>query len=221
MDYSFSSAFFTGWGGILDTLIVGSISYFGTILLLRLSGKRTLSKWNSFDFVVTIAFGSILASALLSDGTGVAQAMVGIGLLILLQFIITWLAVRSGAIQALIKSEPSLLLFKGKMIENTLERQRVAEGEVLAAIRLSGHSSIDSVDAVILETDGSFSVIEKIDINQASAMKDVRDFKKYVSAYVRHPENYSGNQTSQNPGNNSGSGEPNKKERQNDSKNKT
>ena len=186
MDYSLSSALFAGWGGILDTLIVGTLTYFGTVALLRISGKRTLSKWNSFDFVVTIAFGSILASALLSDSTGFTQAMVAIGILVLLQFAITWIAVRSGAIQALIKSEPSLLLFKGKMNDSVLKKQRVAEGEVLAAIRLNGNSSVNSVDAVVLETDGSFSVIEKVDINDASAMRDIRDFKKYVAAYVNN-----------------------------------
>ena len=193
-DYSITSALFTGWPGIFDTLITGTLTYFGLVVLLRLSGKRTLSKWNSFDFVATIAFGSILASALLSDDTGWAQAMVGIGLIVLLQFAITWLAVRSGAIQGLIKSEPSLLLFKGEMIDSTMKSQRVAEGEVLAAIRLSGYSSIEKVDAVILETDGSFSVVKKVDINTASAMKDVRDFKKHVAAFASSASQYSGGQ---------------------------
>lgn len=217
MDYTISDWLFGGWSGILDTLIVGALSYFGTIVLLRISGKRTLSKWNSFDFVVTIAFGSILASALLSDQTRFVQAMVAIGILVLLQFVITWLAVRSGVIQTLIKSEPSLLLFKGQMVDKTLKQQRVAEGEVLAAIRLSGHSSIDSIDAVILETDGSFSVVENVDIENASAMKDVRDFKKYVAAYVNNPENYSGRRANRNPGNDGSADRPNEKERQNNS----
>ncbi len=192
MDYSLSSALFGGWSGILDTVITGILCYFGLVILLRLSGKRTLSKWNSFDFVVTIAFGSILASALLSDGTALVQALVAFAVLILLQFIITWTAVRSDVVQALIKSEPSLLLFKGKLIDSILTKQRVAEGEVLAAIRLSGYSSISEVDAVILETDGSFSVIKTVDIENASAMKDVRDFKKHVAAFVRNPDSYGG-----------------------------
>ncbi|PZO09967.1 MAG: DUF421 domain-containing protein [Leptolyngbya foveolarum] len=201
MDYSLSSALFMGWGGILETVITGILSYFGIIVLLRLSGKRTLSKWNSFDFVVTIAFGSILASALLSSGTALVQSLVAVAVLILLQFIITWTAVRSGAVQALIKSEPSLLLFKGEMIDSILKKQRVAEGEVLAAIRLSGHSSIGEVDAVILETDGSFSVIQKVDVENASAMKDVRDFKKHVAAFVRDPNSYSGSTAGHNSDN--------------------
>lgn len=214
MDYSITSALFAGWDGILDTLITGTLCYFGTIVWLRLSGKRTLSKWNSFDFVVTIAFGSILASALLTGSTAFTQAMVAIGLLVGLQYIITWFSVRSGMIQTLIKSEPSLLVFKGEMVNSTMQSQRVTEGEVMAAIRLSGHCSVDAVDAVILETDGSFSVIEEVDINNASAMKDVRDFKKYIAAYVNNRNGYGGSKTSRNSGNDSGTGEPNQKERE-------
>ena len=55
-----SEVFFQGWGGIARTLVVGVIAYAGLVLILRLSGKRTLSKLNAFDFVVTVAFGSTL-----------------------------------------------------------------------------------------------------------------------------------------------------------------
>ena len=81
------------------TLITGTLGYIFVILLLRISGKRTLSKWNSFDFVITITFGSILSAIILSkEATPFFQAMVAFGLLILYQFIITWVAARSSII---------------------------------------------------------------------------------------------------------------------------
>ena len=164
----------------MHTLLVGSFSYFSLIAWLRLSGKRTLSKWNSFDFVVTIALGSILASALLNKNTSLLQEVVAVALLVGLQFLITYLSVRTRAVQALIKSEPSLLLFKGEMIDATLKKERVAKGEVLAAIRVNGGACVEEVDAVVLETDGSFSVIQTIDVDTASALRDVRGFKERV-----------------------------------------
>lgn len=184
MDYSLSDSLFNGWSGILHTLIAGTLTYIGLIAWLRVSGKRTLSKWNSFDFVVTIAFGSILASALLTKSTTFSQAMAGIGLLVMFQFAITWLSVRSSAIQMLVKAEPSLLLFKGEMQQESLTQQRVAEGEVLAAIRLAGCASIEDIDAVILETDGSFSVIQNMELDNASAMQDVKGFRRNAVAYA-------------------------------------
>jgi uncharacterized membrane protein YcaP (DUF421 family) len=63
--------------------------------VLRVSGKRTLSKWNAFDFVVTIALGSILATVLLSKDVRLAEGLTACALLVGLQFLNTWIAVRS------------------------------------------------------------------------------------------------------------------------------
>ncbi|KST70003.1 DUF421 domain-containing protein [Mastigocoleus testarum] len=163
---------------LIHTFTVGTLAYIAIIFLLRVSGKRTLSKWNSFDFIVTIAFGSILASLLLSTNTSLAQGILGFGLLILLQYIITWLSVRSNIIQKLVKAKPSLLLYQGKILHHILKQERVAEGEVLAALRSNGITAIEDAQAVILETDGSFSVIQQLGNGYASALKDVKGYPK-------------------------------------------
>ena len=162
----------------LETIITGTVAYIAIIIFLRISGKRTLAKWNSFDFVVTIAFGSVLASILLSTSDQFGKGIVAFALLVLFQYIITWISVRSDAIQKLIKSEPSLLLYRGEMQRDVMKKQRIAEGEILAALRASGVSAIEDADAVILETDGSFSVLKDIDHSSGSALKDVREFDR-------------------------------------------
>ncbi|MGB7417176.1 MAG: YetF domain-containing protein [Thermosynechococcaceae cyanobacterium] len=169
-------------GFIIETLVIGTLAYIGSIILLRVSGKRTLSKWNSFDFVVTIALGSILASVLLSNQTSLAQGLVGFGLLVSLQAMITWTAARSTVIQKLIKAEPALLLYQGKMQHKVMKRERVAEGEILAALRTSGVASVEDTAAVVLETDGSFSVIQDLG-NAPSALKDVKEFERIARAF--------------------------------------
>ena len=173
---------FSDLNPFIETIITGIIAYIAIVFMLRISGKRTLSKWNSFDFVVTIAFGSVLASILLSTKDAFGQGILGFGLLVLFQYVITWISVRSSIIQKLIKSEPSLLLFRGKMQHAVMKKERIAEGEILAALRNSGVSAIEDADAVILETDGSFSVITNIDDSSASALRDVRQFDRNMTA---------------------------------------
>ena len=169
---------FSDLNPFIEIPITGIITYIAIVFMLRLSGKRTLAKWNSFDFVVTIALGSVLASALISTKDTFGKSILAFGLLILFQFIITWISVRSSIIQKLIKSEPSLLLYRGKMQHEVMKQERIAEGEILAALRAKGLSAIEDADAVILETDGSFSVIQNIDDSSASALKDVRQFDR-------------------------------------------
>ncbi|NEP19876.1 MAG: DUF421 domain-containing protein [Leptolyngbya sp. SIO4C1] len=166
---------FNSWSALFHTLIVGSLSYLALVVMLRFSGKRTLSKWNAFDFIVTIAYGSILATMLLSTSTSLTQGILGFGLLILFQFGITWLAVRSSIIQSWIKSQPALLLYRGQFQNHILRYERVTEGEVRSAIRNQGYGSLEEIEAVVIETDGSFSVIPQIG-DAASAMKDVRGY---------------------------------------------
>ncbi|MCM5704195.1 DUF421 domain-containing protein [Larsenimonas salina] len=144
---------------ILHTLIVGVMSYLALVVLLRLSGKRTLSKWNAFDFVATIALGSTLATALTSSDVSLVQGITAFLVIIGLQFTMTFTSVRSTWFKNLIKSTPTLLLHEGRYLEGALQRERVAEAEVRAAIRAKGVADVDQVYAVVLETDGSFSVI--------------------------------------------------------------
>jgi uncharacterized membrane protein YcaP (DUF421 family) len=80
-------------------------------------------------------------------------------LLIALQFLITWLSVRSSRFQAIIKAEPTLLLSRGRFLDGALKAERMTREEVLAAMRADGVSDVASVAAVVLETDGSVSII--------------------------------------------------------------
>ncbi len=165
--------FFGSWYSLLRILIVGVLAYVALIVLIRVTGKRTLSKMNAFDLVVTVALGSTLATVLLSKDVALADGVVAFALLIGLQFIITWLSVRSDAVSTLIKAEPALLVRDGALLRNAMRRERVVEAEVLAAIRQEGYATLDEVDAVILETDGSFSVIKDMKNEDESALPGV------------------------------------------------
>ena len=161
--------FFDSWTGLGRVLVVGALAYAGLILILRISGKRTLAKMNAFDFVVTVALGSTLATILLSKDVALAENVLALALLIGLQFVITWLSVRSPTVDRLVKSEPALLLYRGRLLRDQMRRARVVEGEVRAAVRDQGVASLDQVAAVV-ETDGSFAVVKRVDGHDASAL---------------------------------------------------
>ena len=152
--------FFDGWAPIVRTLILGTLGYFGLVILLRISGKRTLSKMNAFDFVVTVAFGSALAAMLTSQQVSLAQGLTALALLVFMQLLITFASVRSQSVRRLIKAQPTLVFFKGQFLVDAMRKQRVTEDDILAAIRQQNGGHPEEVDAVILETEGSLSVIK-------------------------------------------------------------
>jgi uncharacterized membrane protein YcaP (DUF421 family) len=170
---------FDSFDVLLRTLIVGTISYVLLIMLLRVAGKRTLAKWNAFDFIVTVAFGSLLATMLLSKDTSLVQGVFGFALLVLLQYVLSWLSTHYASVRGLVKSQPTLLLYQGEFRHATLRDQRVTEGEVRTAIRNRGIAAIEDVEAVVLETDGSFSVMRRLEASSTSALVDVEGYPEH------------------------------------------
>jgi uncharacterized membrane protein YcaP (DUF421 family) len=108
--------FFDSWSGLFRILIIGAAAYVALILMLRISGKRTLSKMNAFDLIITVALGSTFATVILDKSVALAEGVLGLALLICLQYVITWVSVRSMEFQGLVKAAPTLLLRNGQYL---------------------------------------------------------------------------------------------------------
>ncbi len=156
MDWS--GMLFEGWEGIVRTLLVGTMAYVLLVLVLRLSGKRTLAKLNAFDLVVTVALGSTLSAILLQESVALAEGATALGLLVLAQFGVTFASVRSKRFASFVRSEPTLLARDGAFCRHAMVRERITEEEADSAIRASGARGVESVDSMILESDGTISV---------------------------------------------------------------
>lgn len=155
--------FWNGAGTVVRTVVLGVASYAALVVAVRLSGKRTLSKLNAFDLVVTVALGSTLASMLLSPSTALAQGVAAFATLIGLQTLVAWLSSRSERVDSLVKSTPTLLLYQGRILDDALRAERVTEEEVRTAIREAGLSRVSEVEAVVLESSGSLSCVRRPD----------------------------------------------------------
>lgn len=147
----------------LDSFIriisVGILAYIGLVFFLRASGKRTLTKLNAFDLVVTVALGSTLATILLNKDVSLLEGLTAFALLILMQYAITFMAVRWNGFSKFIKSEPQLLYLDGSFLEGAMKKERINKAEILQAVRNQGTGDMEGVKAVVLETDGSLSII--------------------------------------------------------------
>lgn len=170
---SAAAMFFDGWDSLVRTLVIGVLAYVSLVCFLRVSGKRTLSKMNAFDLIVTVALGSTLATVLLGKEVALTEGMLAFALLIALQFAVTWSSVRVRWVRRLATGEPLMLLFEGRLLTAALRQSRVTEDEVRAAVRSAGVKSMSQVHAVVLETDGSFSIVKDNDDGDASSLVGV------------------------------------------------
>ncbi|HSI68577.1 MAG TPA: YetF domain-containing protein [Planococcus sp. (in: firmicutes)] len=157
----------------IRTITVGVLAYVGLVAFLRIAGKRVLTKLNAFDLVVSVALGSTLATILLDANISLPEGLLAFAILIGLQYIISITAMKSSSFNKLIKSEPKLLFLEGKFLEKAMKEERIKKIEILQVIRSSGLGSIENAKAVVLETDGSMSVISSEPKDSLENVKNV------------------------------------------------
>lgn len=168
------NTFFDGWSTLLRTFIVCLCAYPGMLIILRVSGNRTLSKLNAFDFVVTVALGSTLASVLMSSDVSISQGLLTFTLLVVFQYCVARLAVAKREAESIINGEPKILFSEGRYLKNAMRQARITEEEVRSSARKCRIGDMALVHSVILETDGTLSVITRDLAGNGSALKGVQ-----------------------------------------------
>ncbi|WP_026373257.1 DUF421 domain-containing protein [Agrococcus lahaulensis] len=164
---------FDSWSDVFRVLLVGTASYAALIVVLRVYGKRTLSQLNAFDFVVTVALGSTLATILLSSDVSFLEGLTAFVLLATLQLMIAVVTSRVAWARRATTARPVLLVRDGRLDEEALRRNRMSETDVLQAVRSAGKGDLGAIAAVVLEATGALSVVATSDLGDGSALADV------------------------------------------------
>lgn len=166
----------TDWNSVLITIISTFLIYTSIIVLTRINGLRTFAKMSSFDFAITIAIGSIIASTILLEDQSVAKGALALIVLIALQAIVAFGRKKSMKIEKLITNTPILLMDGSKILHHNLDATRVSQSDLYAKLREANVTHFDQVIAVVLETTGDMSVLhtgEPGNTVSAELMKDV------------------------------------------------
>lgn len=159
---------------LVRVLLVGLVAYVALISALRVGGKRTLSKLNAFDLVVTVALGSTFATIPLSKDVALLEGVLAFATLASLQFVVAWSSKRSSVAENLAKSKPRTLLSNGRFQEDAMMTERITREEVMAAVRGSGHGNLGKISAVVLETNGSLSVVPSLELGDRLALANLQ-----------------------------------------------
>ena len=150
---------FASPGDVLKVVALSAAAFVTVAIAFRLAGTRAAGQMNNFDWIVTVAQGAIVAAIALGSGTSLVEGTAAVLTLLVLQYGVNWLAVRSGRFRETVFSQPVLLYHGGTILHDALKRERVTEAEVRGAVRSAGKASWDGVGAVVLEPGGEFSVL--------------------------------------------------------------
>ena len=139
--------------------------YIATILFTRIAGKRSFSKMSSFDFAMTVALGSMIATTVLSKSVSLWDGVVGLGIIYTLQLFVAILR-RFEIIKKTVDNEPLMLMEGEKIYSENLKKARVTEEDLRSKLREANVIRLKEVRAVIFESTGDISVLHTGDDNE-------------------------------------------------------
>ncbi|SHJ11128.1 Protein of unknown function [Mesonia phycicola] len=136
--------------------------YIAVIICTRIAGKRSFSKMSSFDFAITVAIGSMVASTILSSSVSLIDGAVGLLAVYLLKMIAAVLR-RFSFFEKVIDNSPLLLMDGQHILEENLKKAQVTKSDLYSKLREANVLQLSQVRAVIFEATGDISVLHTQD----------------------------------------------------------
>ncbi len=163
-----------GWAPIARTLVVTTATYVALVVMVRISGQRTLARMTTFDFILAVTLGSAFGRVVTATEVGAVDAIVALGVLISIQWLLVVLRARVTAVGRLLNPRASLIYHDGHLQRAALRRHRLTEDDVLVNLREHGLGSLDEAHTIVLEPDGVFSVITADKVGDGHALEALR-----------------------------------------------
>lgn len=138
------------------------------VLATKVSGKRSTSQLNNFDWIVTVMIGSLGASTILLENIPFIEGAASIIVLYVLQFLVTKYASISPAFSSVILSEPRIVFYQGQFLPDAMRAERLTRQELECAMRSEGVHSLSEIEAIVFESDAKLTIITKSDSEQAT-----------------------------------------------------
>jgi uncharacterized membrane protein YcaP (DUF421 family) len=141
--------------------IVGRTAVVFVVLIigLRVLGKRELGQMTIYDLVLLVIVGNAVQNAMVGSDTTLVGGIVAVGVLLVLNRLLTIISGRSRRLARVLVGEPVLLVSDGHFLEGHLRRHGITHDQVFAALREHGVASLHGVKMAVLEVDGTISVV--------------------------------------------------------------
>lgn len=162
--------FWDGWEPVVHSAVMVICGFLALVLILRVSGPRTMAKMTPLDFIVAVTIGSAFGRTLTATTVPVAQTVVVLVLLVGANWLFAALRARSSRVRTLLDNPPILLYYRGEMQTRAMRSHRLLEEDVHTAARQAGKGSLAGVAAVILQQDGTLGVIGDDDLGDGSSL---------------------------------------------------
>ena len=146
----------------LGRIVLTAVTVYVLIVIItKVSGKRSTSQLNNFDWIVTVMIGSLGASTILLKDIPLIEGISSILVLYVMQFLVTKYASISPQFSSFILSEPRIVFYQGQFLPDAMRAERLTRQELECAMRSEGVNNFDDVEAIVFESDAQLTIIPK------------------------------------------------------------
>jgi len=145
------------WEFVLRAVIV----YVVLLVMVRLSGKRTVGQFTPFDLILVVLLGNAVQNSLIGEDMSLIGGLILAATLISLNWLTGWVTSRSQRLDRAIEGNPVLLARDGHIFEQVLLREQVSEADLKQALRQADCGDIGEIGLAVLETNGHISVVKR------------------------------------------------------------
>lgn len=145
----------------LHTVWKTALLYIIVVISMRLMGKRQIGELQPFEFAVAIIISEIAVFPITEENKSVMDAIIPIGILVVCQFLLSLLSVKSIKARELICGRPRIVIKNGALQENNLKKELYTINDLLEQLRMANVQNVSDVEYGVLETNGQLSFVLK------------------------------------------------------------
>ncbi len=145
------------WGFVARAVIV----YFALLVMIRVSGKRTMGQFTSFDMLLVVLLGNAVQNALLGEDASVGGGLLLAATLMGINWLVGLASARNRRLEAWVEGSPVLLAREGKVYKDVLRRELISREDFDKAMREAGIDAIDDIRLAVLETNGHITLVPR------------------------------------------------------------
>ena len=146
---------------ILEKVLRSAVIYIFLLLAFRFAGKREVGQLTPFDLIVLLIISNVVQNAVIGDDTSLGGGLIGAVTILALNYAVVELTYWSKPMRRLLETQPSLLIFNGRILDENLRRERITLDDLLSALREHGLVELADVRFAVLEENGKISVVPK------------------------------------------------------------
>ena len=139
------------------------VLYIIVLIVMRLMGKREIGQLQPFELAIAIMIADLAAVPMAETGIPISNGIIPIVGLLVMHLIISFLNLKNMKIREILCGKPAILIYRGKIDEKVLKKERFTLNELQERLRSSNVVNLGDVEYAILETSGQVTVIQKPD----------------------------------------------------------